>query len=118
MQGRSNGEEGSEGKNSIILTCVLLRPSQRLFGRGELAGDGQSTCPQTRRQSVGSGGTRPVQRLHREGEVELGGLDPDLVEVELVERLADAFFMKAKVSCGGQVAARFEFACTLAEPQA
>ena len=40
------------------------------------------------------------------------------VEVELVERLADAFFMKAKVSCGGQVAARFEFACTLAEPQA
>lgn len=40
------------------------------------------------------------------------------IEVELVERLADAFFMKAKVSCGGQVAARFEFACTLAEPQA
>ena len=39
------------------------------------------------------------------------------IEVELVERLADAFFMKAKVSCGGQVAARFEFACTLAEPQ-
>jgi 3-hydroxyacyl-[acyl-carrier-protein] dehydratase len=39
------------------------------------------------------------------------------VEVELVERLADAYFMKAKVSCGGQVAARFEFACTMAEPR-
>lgn len=38
------------------------------------------------------------------------------VEVELVERMADAFFMKAKVSCGGQVAVRFEFACTLATP--
>jgi 3-hydroxyacyl-[acyl-carrier-protein] dehydratase len=38
------------------------------------------------------------------------------VEVELVERISDAFFMKAKVSCGGQVAARFEFACTLAAP--
>jgi 3-hydroxyacyl-[acyl-carrier-protein] dehydratase len=39
------------------------------------------------------------------------------VEVELVERLADAFFMKAKITCGGDVAARFEFACTLAEPR-
>lgn len=38
------------------------------------------------------------------------------VEVELVERMADAFFMKAKVTCGGQVAARFEFACTLTAP--
>ena len=36
------------------------------------------------------------------------------LEVELVERLADAFFLKAKVSVAGAVAARFEFACTLA----
>ena len=36
------------------------------------------------------------------------------IEVDLVERLADAFFLKAKVSCGGKVAVRFEFACTLA----
>ncbi len=34
------------------------------------------------------------------------------IEVELVERLADAFFLKAKVSCGGKSAVRFEFACT------
>ena len=39
------------------------------------------------------------------------------IEVDLVERLADAFFLKAKVSCGGKVAARFEFACTLADPR-
>jgi 3-hydroxyacyl-[acyl-carrier-protein] dehydratase len=38
------------------------------------------------------------------------------VEVELVERLSDAFFMKAKITCGGEVAVRFEFACTLAQP--
>jgi 3-hydroxyacyl-[acyl-carrier-protein] dehydratase len=38
------------------------------------------------------------------------------IEIELVERLADAFFLKAKITCGGQVAVRFEFACTLAEP--
>lgn len=36
------------------------------------------------------------------------------IEVRLKERLADVFFLTAKVACGGQVAARFEFACTLA----
>lgn len=34
------------------------------------------------------------------------------VEVEIVERLAQAWFLKAKVSRQGQVAARLEFACT------
>jgi 3-hydroxyacyl-[acyl-carrier-protein] dehydratase len=37
------------------------------------------------------------------------------IEVDLVERLADAFFLKAKVSCEGKVAARFEFACAIAQ---
>jgi 3-hydroxyacyl-[acyl-carrier-protein] dehydratase len=36
-------------------------------------------------------------------------------EVELVERLADAFFLKAKVTVEKQVAVRFEFACTAAK---
>ncbi|HWB10636.1 MAG TPA: 3-hydroxyacyl-ACP dehydratase FabZ family protein [Pirellulales bacterium] len=36
------------------------------------------------------------------------------LDVELVERLADAFFLKAKVLCRGKVAVRFEFACTIA----
>ena len=35
-------------------------------------------------------------------------------EVDLVERLADAFFLKAKVTVDGSVAVRFEFACTAA----
>jgi 3-hydroxyacyl-[acyl-carrier-protein] dehydratase len=34
------------------------------------------------------------------------------IEVELTERLADAFFLKAKVTVDGQLAVRFEFACT------
>ena len=34
--------------------------------------------------------------------------------LQLTERLADAFFLKAKVHCQGQLAVRFEFACTLA----
>jgi 3-hydroxyacyl-[acyl-carrier-protein] dehydratase len=38
------------------------------------------------------------------------------LEVELIERLADAFFLKAKVSVAGQVVVRFEFACTATKP--
>ena len=34
------------------------------------------------------------------------------MEVDLVERLAGAFFLKAKVTVDGKVAVRFEFACT------
>ena len=37
------------------------------------------------------------------------------LEVELVERVSTAFFLKAKVSVEGKVAARFEFACTAAD---
>lgn len=36
------------------------------------------------------------------------------LDVELVEQLADAFFMKAKVTVGGKIAATFDFACKLA----
>ncbi len=38
------------------------------------------------------------------------------MKVTLVERLADAFFLKARVEVEGRVAARFEFACTAAAP--
>lgn len=37
------------------------------------------------------------------------------MEVELTERLADAFFLKGKVTVEGKVAVRFEFACTAAD---
>ena len=36
------------------------------------------------------------------------------VHVELVEQLANAFFMKAKMKCSGKLAMRFEFACAAA----
>ncbi len=36
------------------------------------------------------------------------------MHVDLVERLADAFFLKAKVTVRDKLAVRFEFACTLA----
>ena len=36
------------------------------------------------------------------------------MEVDLAERLAGAFFLKAKVTVEGKLAVRFEFACTAA----
>ncbi len=36
------------------------------------------------------------------------------MEVDLVERLADAFFLAAKVTVEGKLAVRFDFACTAA----
>lgn len=45
--------------------------------------------------------------------------DITLSEVTLTERLANAFFLSAKVTCQGKLAVRFDFACTLAAaPQA
>ena len=38
------------------------------------------------------------------------------LEVELVERMADAFFMDAKVTVGGKIAVTFDFACKMAKP--
>jgi len=35
------------------------------------------------------------------------------IHVTMKERIADAFFLKAKVTCGGKVAVRFEFGCTM-----
>ena len=37
------------------------------------------------------------------------------VEVELSEQLANAFFMKAKMTCEGKQVLRFEFACATAQ---
>ena len=37
------------------------------------------------------------------------------MEVTLNERMANAFFLTAKVTCDGKVAVRCEFACTMAK---
>jgi 3-hydroxyacyl-[acyl-carrier-protein] dehydratase len=43
--------------------------------------------------------------------------DTVLIETEFVEKLANAFFMNAKITIDGKVAVRFDFACTLAKPE-
>lgn len=37
------------------------------------------------------------------------------IEVELLDQLASAYFLKGRVTVGGKVAARLDFACTLTE---
>ena len=37
------------------------------------------------------------------------------IEVDLLEELSGAFFMKARITADGKVACRFDFACTLAQ---
>ena len=39
------------------------------------------------------------------------------LEVELIERMADAFFLNAKVTNGGKVAVTFDFACKMAQTE-
>lgn len=36
------------------------------------------------------------------------------MEVELTHKVSKAWFLKAKVTCGGQLAVRFEFTCAMA----
>lgn len=38
------------------------------------------------------------------------------IAVDLNERLADTFFLTARVTAGGKIATRFEFACTMTRP--
>ena len=42
--------------------------------------------------------------------------DTITLEVDLVEQLAGAFFLDAKVKVGDKTAATFDFACKLAQP--
>jgi 3-hydroxyacyl-[acyl-carrier-protein] dehydratase len=39
------------------------------------------------------------------------------MEVTLKERLAEAFFLQARVLCNEKLSVRFDFACTMAAPQ-
>jgi len=72
------------------------------------------------RQVLASDGSAPVRVpvSTRMNEVKFKQMvrpgDTIEIQVDLGEHLADAFFLKAKVHLAGQLAARLEFACTLA----
>jgi 3-hydroxyacyl-[acyl-carrier-protein] dehydratase len=67
--------------------------------------------------SDGQGGVPVVTRMNnvKFKQMVRPGDTVDL-EVELVERMADAFFLNAKVTVDGKIAVTFDFACKMAAP--
>ena len=69
----------------------------------------------SRLQSVGAGQVPVVTRVNNvKFRHMLRPGDVMELEVQLTERLQNTYFMTGKVSAGGRVAARLEFACTAA----
>ena len=85
-----------------VLLCEAAMQCGAILLSPLLSGEGARVPVATRMGDV------RFKRMVRPGET-------ILMEVELSERLADAFFLKAKVSVDGRLAVRFEFACTAAE---
>ncbi|MDZ4818730.1 MAG: 3-hydroxyacyl-ACP dehydratase FabZ family protein [Planctomycetota bacterium] len=84
-----------------VLLCEAAMQAGAILLSQHVTGDDERVPVATRMNDV------RFKRIVRPGET----VD---ISVKLRERLADAFFLDAKVSCGGKLAVRFEFACTLA----
>jgi 3-hydroxyacyl-[acyl-carrier-protein] dehydratase len=83
-----------------VLLCEAAMQAGAVLLSAKISADRNSVPVATRMNDV------RFKRLVRPGEtIE--------IEVDLTDRLADAFFLKAKVTCEGKIAVRFEFACTL-----
>ena len=84
-----------------VLLCEAAMQSGGILLSRHLAEAGDKVPVATRMNDV------RFKRMVRPGET-------IRMEVDLVEQLSNAFFLKAKVSVEGKVAVRFEFACTVA----
>jgi 3-hydroxyacyl-[acyl-carrier-protein] dehydratase len=88
---------------AILLSPLLSGEGQGVRAAGAASDPARAKVPvATRMNDV------RFKRMVRPGE-------KIIMEVDLTERLADTFFLKAKVSVDGKVAVRFEFACTATE---
>ncbi len=83
-----------------VLLCEAGMQAGAVLLSKFVPGDGNAVPVATRINDV------RFKRMVRPGET-------ILIEVDLVERLADAFFLKAKITCDGKVAVRYDFACTV-----
>lgn len=87
----------------VILCEAAMQAGAVLLA--EFAAEGRGVPVATRLNEV------KFKRMVRPGDVVL-------LEAKLVERIQNAFFLTAKVTCEGKIAASLEFACTLADPKA
>lgn len=84
----------------VLLCEAAMQAGATLLAR--LNGDAEGKMPVVTRMNEVR-----FKRIVRPGET----ID---IEIQLREQLADAFFFDAKVTCGGKLAVRFDFACMLA----
>ncbi len=84
-----------------VLLCEAAMQCGAVLLSGQFAGESNRVPVATRMNDV------RFKRMVRPGETLR-------MEVELTERLADAFFLTAKVTVEGKTAVRFQFACTAA----
>jgi len=87
-----------------VLLCEAAMQAGAVLLSKHLAGSGDKIPVATRMNNV------RFKRIVRPGETAR-------LEVDLNERLADAFFLAAKVIVQGKVAVRFDFACAAAPRQ-
>jgi len=87
-----------------VLLCEAAMQAGAVLLSKHLAGSGDKIPVATRMNNV------RFKRIVRPGETAR-------LEVDLNERLADAFFLAAKVIVEGKVAVRFDFACAAAPRQ-
>jgi len=94
-----------------VLLCEAAMQAGAVLLSGMLRGDDASGAV----SAEGNAGAVPVATRANNVQFKQMVLPGDTIEieVELVERVSTAFFMKARVTTGGKVACRFEFACTL-----
>ena len=85
-----------------VILCEAAMQTGAVLLAAQLAEGGEGAPVATRMNNV------KFRQMVRPG-------DTIEIDVTLNERMADAFFMTAKVSVGGKVAVRFDFACTLAK---
>ena len=85
-----------------VLLCEAAMQCGALLLSGQFAHESGRVPVATRMNDV------RFKRMVRPGETLL-------MEVELSERLGSAYFLAAKVTVGGKVAVRFQFACTSAQ---
>lgn len=110
--------EAAMQAGAILISQKCSQKVSGTFSAGELGTDRVRTCekvPDTFCQPALVPVATRINNVKFKAMVRPG--DTIELDVELVERLADAYFMKAKVTVGAKTAATFDFACKLASPQ-
>ena len=105
--------EAAMQAGAVLLARRLGRVSET---RQETADDGSRTS--THSTVEGQGGVPVATRMNNvKFKTMVRPGDTIEMEVELIEQMADAYFLNAKVTVAGKTAVMFDFACKMAGPK-